>query len=91
MSTESNITIMKVNFTHKVLEMYAASKSNSALMSRERYENLIRDVNKVKVEGKKAPSDYWLMKHYNVLKMQGVDKLIYPLNGDSEDTFLRKC
>ncbi|KAK7605083.1 hypothetical protein V9T40_006941 [Parthenolecanium corni] len=65
--------------------MCSTSKSNSALMSRERYENLIRDVKKVKDQGKKAPYDYWLTKHYDVLKMQGVDKLIYPLTGDAED------
>ena len=46
------------------------------MLSCEKLLSLIAEVKNVKIKGKKVPRDYWLTKHYDVLEVQGVEKLI---------------
>ncbi|GFV77031.1 hypothetical protein TNCV_691001 [Trichonephila clavipes] len=39
------------------------------------------EVENAKKAQKKVPSDYWLLEHYDILKVQGVRKLIVPVPG----------
>lgn len=54
-------------------------KENSSLLNREKLLSLIADVKRCKKTSKKVPRDYWLLKHYDVLEVRGVEKLIVPV------------
>lgn len=54
-------------------------KENSATLTRDKLLNLIAEVKKAKTVPKKIPRDYWLLRHYDVLSVQGVEKLIVPV------------
>lgn len=56
--------------------------ANCALMSTAKYKQLVHDVKNVKSTGRKSPSDFWLLKHYDVIEVEGVDKLIYPVTAE---------
>ena len=52
----------------------------------EKLQNLIQEIEFEKLnEGKKEPCHYWLLNHYDVLNVQGQDKLIIPLSDTSQD------
>jgi len=54
-------------------------KNNSAILSNEKYLNLISDVKNMKIK-KTQTCDYWLAKHYDLITINGVETLIYPFN-----------
>lgn len=60
-------------------------KENSSLLTREKLLSLIADVKKSKTSDKKVPRDYWLLQHYDVLEVQGVEKLIVPVTNATPD------
>lgn len=60
-------------------------KENSSLLTREKLLSLIADVKKSKTSDKKVPCDYWLLQHYDVLEVQGVEKLIVPVTNATPD------
>lgn len=53
--------------------------NNCASLSKEKYESLIEEVSQAKSRKPKQPRDYWLLKHYDVLSIDGKFKLIYPV------------
>lgn len=72
--------IMKQKFYECVLKK--PPKSNSFLISSEKYRRLIEEVRKAK-NGKKETRHYWLLRHYDILNANERDYLIYPIVGDS--------
>lgn len=76
---EDGVCEMKVKFSE---ELQGLSKNaNCALLSREKYDTLVQKVKNVERLGKKKPSDFWLMRHYGVLTVDGgIDKLIHPVS-----------
>ncbi|XP_015187651.1 PREDICTED: KRAB-A domain-containing protein 2-like isoform X2 [Polistes dominula] len=52
---------------------------NSAHMSSVKYKKLVEEVKCAKVSKRKKPKDFWLLKHYDVIQVQKVDKLIFPV------------
>ncbi|XP_055947020.1 KRAB-A domain-containing protein 2-like [Argiope bruennichi] len=60
-------------------------KENSSSLTREKLLSLIADVKKSKTSDKKVPRDYWLLQHYDVLEVQGVEKLIVPVTNATSD------
>ncbi|GBM33452.1 KRAB-A domain-containing protein 2 [Araneus ventricosus] len=57
------------------------SKYNSVLMTKQKYDSIIEDVKRIKVSKKKESSrDYRIIERYDVLTVQGCDKLIEPLS-----------
>lgn len=64
------------------LESYS-KQDNTVLIKKEKYDNLIKEVLTVKKNKPKLPRHYWLLKHYDVLTVDNIDKLIYPIkNGE---------
>ncbi|KAK7601712.1 hypothetical protein V9T40_009153 [Parthenolecanium corni] len=64
-------------FNAKLLEQSANPKS--VILTKEKYEQLMTTVLSVKNNGKKVPADFWLLKKYDVMNVQGVHKLIAPV------------
>ncbi|XP_063290440.1 zinc finger protein 420-like [Pelobates fuscus] len=57
------------------------SKYNSVLMTKRKYDSIIEDVKRIKVSKKKESSrDYRIIQRYDVLTVQGCEKLIAPLS-----------
>lgn len=54
-------------------------KNNSAILSNEKYLNLISDVKNLKIK-KTQTRDYWLAKNYDLITINDVETLIYPFN-----------
>lgn len=52
-----------------------SDKKNCALMTVDKYNALVSEVLKVKREGKSKLQDFWLMQHYDIMKVDNVDKL----------------
>jgi hypothetical protein len=57
---------MKYKFTELINRK--ETKANSALLTNEKYLGLLKDVRSVKECQKKLPRDYWLLRHYDILK-----------------------
>ncbi|XP_017772779.1 PREDICTED: uncharacterized protein LOC108559909 isoform X2 [Nicrophorus vespilloides] len=55
------------------------TKANGALMTNDRYLELIKDVKHAKSCKKKVPRDYWLLHRYDVVTIQDIEKLIKPM------------
>lgn len=57
-------------------------KINSVALTQEKYGRLIEEVKfgSVEIGGKKNSRSYWLMKHYNVLNVDGVERLVVPFS-----------
>lgn len=74
---ESNV---KKRFNNIIIEKRKTMAGNSASMTSEKYHSLVKDLLAVK-NGfqKKTPREYWLLNHYDVLIVQGKEKLIVPL------------
>lgn len=61
------------------------SKYNSVLMTKRKYDSIIEDVKRIKVSKKKESSrDYRIIQRYDVLTVQGCEKLIKPLSDARE-------
>lgn len=50
-------------------------RANSALIIAVKYSNLVQECKDVKKYEKKKPKHYWLMKHYDVIEVEGVENL----------------
>uniref|UniRef100_A0A8C4RLZ2 Integrase catalytic domain-containing protein n=1 Tax=Erpetoichthys calabaricus TaxID=27687 RepID=A0A8C4RLZ2_ERPCA len=61
------------------------SKYNSVLMTKRKYDSIIEDVKRIKVSKKKESSrGYRIIQRYDVLTVQGCEKLIEPLSDARE-------
>ncbi|XP_060858218.1 KRAB-A domain-containing protein 2-like isoform X1 [Metopolophium dirhodum] len=62
-------------------------KPNSAVLTKEKYASLMIDVRKMKIK-KESSRDYWLEKHYDIVKINGIEKLILPVSNQNENVKL---
>ncbi|GFT04357.1 uncharacterized protein NPIL_451601 [Nephila pilipes] len=83
LSDKEKIAAMKEKF--ESLRNKRDAKENSSLLTREKLLSLIADVKKSKTSDKKVPRDYWLLQHYDVLEVQGVEKLKVPVTNATPD------
>lgn len=84
----SNIEIMRKKF-YEILSNRDL-KQNNFLFSAEKIARLIFEVKESKERQKKVSRDYWLLKHYDILNVDGAEKLIFPLS-DASDTIKYYC
>ncbi|XP_071053668.1 KRAB-A domain-containing protein 2-like [Onthophagus taurus] len=75
----------KQRFYEQLYERRKDVADNNRGLTREKYSSLIEEVKVAKAAKKKSPRMHWLLKHYDVLSVQGVEKLIVPLNNDLVD------
>jgi hypothetical protein len=52
-------------------------KSISVVLTKEKYASLMIDVKKMKIK-KESSRNYWLEKHYDIVKINSIEKLILP-------------
>nr|XP_022914018.1 KRAB-A domain-containing protein 2-like [Onthophagus taurus] len=69
----------KQRFYEQLYERRKDVADNNRGLTREKYSSLIEEVKIAKAAKKKSPRIHWLLKHYDVLSVQGVEKLIVPL------------
>ncbi|GIY69367.1 SCAN domain-containing protein 3 [Caerostris darwini] len=82
-STESK-NKMKKRFYSKLFSK--DSKLNSVLLTKRKYDSIIADVKRIKTSNKKeSPRDYRIIKKYDVLTVQGCEKLIVPRSDAAEE------
>lgn len=72
---------IKTRMNEKFIDLLnqTETKMNSALLTNDKYTKLIKDVKNAKEHGKKQPRDYWLLQHYDILVIGGIEKLIVPM------------
>jgi len=77
----------KENFYHAIF--MEKLKANSCVLKQEKYLSLIDDVKRIKNTNiKKCSKDYRILKRYDVLSIQGSEKLIKPLSAENEEVKL---
>ena len=73
----------KDNFLGKVNEM--SNIASSVTLTKSKYDELIQRVMEVKSKStKKTPSDFWLLRQYDVIEVMKVRKLIYPMKDGTD-------
>lgn len=81
---ESEKNIHKERFYKKLLSL--EKRFNSAQLSQEKIQSLISEVKVAKsCVTKKKNTHYWLLKHYDVLTVDGRDNLIFPLTAENRE------
>lgn len=82
---DDGIDIMKEQFYFELKTMREKLGRNNRSFSRQKYRDLVDEVMSYRgAEAKKIPRTYWLMKHYDVLTVQGADRLIVPITRQGE-------
>lgn len=72
-------TEMKSKFDMKLKDL--RSNPNCALLTIEKYNEYIKKIKFVKNSSiKKTPYDYYMLRHYDVLEVDGTEKLIFPMS-----------
>lgn len=76
---ENHITPIKREFDKKVENLMRRKKSNSAyLMTHLKYQEIISEVRETKEKWNKDFVDFRMLANYDILKVNGVDRLIQP-------------
>ncbi|XP_063287869.1 SCAN domain-containing protein 3-like [Pelobates fuscus] len=73
---------MKELFFEKLTKLQDSKANNSKIYSQQKYYDLIRDVKLAKVKQKKEPVDYRRLARYDILLLDGEEKLIEALKGE---------
>jgi len=81
----NELDLMKEKFNISVKSR--SLKPNSAVLTKEKYVSLMIDVKKMKIK-KESSRDYWLEKHYDIVKINGIEKLILPVSNQNENVKL---
>jgi hypothetical protein len=68
-------------FNAKLLDR--SSNPKAVILTKENYDQLVASVLHVKTTGKKTPYDYWLSRKYDVVEVDGIRKLIVPMQDGS--------
>lgn len=62
-------------------KLTAEKKQNSIYLSQKKYSEIILEIKNAKSNKKKTSTDYRRLKRYDVITIDGEDKLIYPIDG----------
>ncbi|XP_022194657.2 KRAB-A domain-containing protein 2-like [Nilaparvata lugens] len=82
------LSTMKNRFTAELVKLREGSAKNCVCLTEDDYEKLVLEVQDAKNKQKKEPHDYWLLNRYDVMIVENVKKLIYPLRpGDNSVKF----
>lgn len=74
---------MKQRFTSALTTLLQEKASNTHLLSKDKYFALLDEVKQAKVRQRKESTDYKRLKKYDVLNVEGQERLIVPLTGDN--------
>ncbi|XP_022160133.1 KRAB-A domain-containing protein 2-like [Myzus persicae] len=86
--TDRSLLQEKKLFTHrKQLKNCLDKRNNSTFLLKEKYDSLISEVKRIKTGKKESPRDYWLVQRYDVIEVQGNEKLIRPMKENSDIIF----
>lgn len=73
--------VFKQRFDDKINELYNNDRKNSYFLTKIKINELIEKIKRCKFVGyKKHPNDYYLLQHYDVLNVNGIEKLILPIS-----------
>lgn len=78
---EDSRSLHKTRFEEKLSAFNL--KQNAFRLSKEKIDSLIVEVKMAKNSEKKINRHYWLLKHHDVLTVEGDDYLIYPLTKEN--------
>lgn len=84
---DSEVNTFKQTFEEELSKLEI--RDNSSLIKSEvEYNNLVKLIQEAKVNGKKSSADYRRLKRYDILRIDGIDRLISPVtkNGDESDS-----
>lgn len=71
---------MRNLYYERLAERTANIATNTKSLTDERYIKLIKEVSIKKISDRKDPSDYWLLRQYDVISFADTEKLIKPLS-----------
>ena len=76
---------VKKTFNERMYSLIETKKANSVIMTKQRYYQFIDQIkeSKQKVVGKK-PVDYNCLRRYDIMELGGIEKLIFPVNGEDQ-------
>uniref|UniRef100_A0A2S2PPZ4 KRAB-A domain-containing protein 2 n=1 Tax=Schizaphis graminum TaxID=13262 RepID=A0A2S2PPZ4_SCHGA len=77
---------MKTKFD-TIIKNTTTERNNSTFLLKEKYDLLISEVKRIKTGKKESPRDYWLVQRYDVIEVQGNEKLICPMKENSDIIF----
>lgn len=77
---------MKTKFD-TIIKNTTTERNNSTFLLKEKYDSLISEVKRIKTGKKESPRDYWLVQRYDVIEVQGNEKLIRPMKENSDIIF----
>ncbi|KAL4122644.1 hypothetical protein QTP88_014934 [Uroleucon formosanum] len=77
---------MKTKFD-TIIKNTTTERNNSTFLLKEKYDFLISEVKRIKTGKKESPRDYWLVQRYDMIEVQGNEKLIRPMKENSDIIF----
>lgn len=69
------LQVDKVEYTKKLLEIYHRHSNNTVLMTREKYEKFVKQMQAIKLHGRKTPADYSRAKKYAIIATPDGERL----------------
>ncbi|KAI5280775.1 KRAB-A domain-containing protein 2 [Manis pentadactyla] len=82
--TEMEISKMREKFLLSVTKLVESKSYNSKVFSKEKYFQTIKEVKEAKEKGKKSSRDYRRAAKYDVISVQGTEKLIEATHGERD-------
>ncbi|XP_032695845.1 KRAB-A domain-containing protein 2 isoform X1 [Lontra canadensis] len=82
--TETEIRDMREKFLSSVTKLVESKSYNSKVFSKEKYFQTIKEVKEAKEKGKKSSRDYRRAAKYDVISVQGTEKLIEATHGERD-------
>lgn len=82
--TEMEIHNMREKFLISVTKLVESKSYNSKVFSKEKYFQTIKEVKEAKEKGKKSSRDYRRAARYDVISVQGTEKLIEATHGERD-------
>ncbi|XP_045841509.1 KRAB-A domain-containing protein 2 isoform X2 [Meles meles] len=82
--TETEIRHMREKFLASVTKLVESKSYNSKVFSKEKYFQTIKEVKEAKEKGKKSSRDYRRAAKYDVISVQGTEKLIEATHGERD-------
>lgn len=77
--TSTTTEEMKRKFNSKLCELISNKACNSGYLSNEKYVQLKNEIKEIKrKDSRKTPNDYQKLRHFDLIKVEDNEKLIYP-------------